>query len=88
MLDTLVTHGIVFGDLAVRHHLDDWSQQALAPSPDLPTLQGSRGAALVECGRCEEGKALLVPLAAPDQAVQATTAMASRLLAVMQLGAD
>jgi hypothetical protein len=64
VLDTLVTHGIVFDDPAVRPHLDDWSRRALALNPDLPTLLGSRGAALVECGRCEDGKALLAPLVA------------------------
>jgi hypothetical protein len=84
VLDTLVTHGIVFGDAAIRHHLDDWSQQALALSPDLPTLQGSRGAALVECGRCEEGKALLVPLAAPDQANSFDSFMSRAFLAIAE----
>jgi hypothetical protein len=56
VLDMLVTHGIVFGDPAVRRHLDDWSRQTLALGPGLPTLRGSRGAALVECGCYEEAR--------------------------------
>lgn len=84
VLDTLVTHGIVFGDPAVRRHLDDWSQRALALNPDLPTLRGSRGAALVECGRCEEGKALLVPLAVPDQANSFDSFMSRAFLAIAE----
>ena len=67
VLDALVTDGIVSRDPAVRRCLDEWSLQALALGPDLPTLLGSRGAALVELGRYEDGKALLAPLAAANQ---------------------
>jgi hypothetical protein len=68
VLDALVTDGLVSGDPAVLPCLDDWSRQALALGPELPTLLGSRGAVLVELGRYEEGKALLAPLAAASQA--------------------
>jgi hypothetical protein len=67
VLDSLVTDGLVSCDPAVLPHLDDWSRQALALSPELPTLLGSRGAVLVEIGRYEEGKALLVPLAVASE---------------------
>jgi hypothetical protein len=63
-LDSLVTEGLISGDPELRAHLDDWSLQALELGPEVPTLLGSRGAALVEIGRYEEGKALLAPLVA------------------------
>jgi Peptidase family M50 len=68
VLDALVTDGLVSRDPAVLPRLDDWSRQALALYPGLPTLLGSRGAVLVELGRYEEGKGLLAPLAAASQA--------------------
>jgi hypothetical protein len=66
-LDILVTDGLASGDVSGRPHLDAWSQQALALGPDLPTLQSSRGAVLIDLGRYEEGKALLTPMAAVEQ---------------------
>jgi Peptidase family M50 len=60
-LDALVTSGLMYRDPAVRTHLDAWSQQALRLGPDIATLRGSRGAVLVELGRYQEGKALLLP---------------------------
>jgi hypothetical protein len=86
VLDTLVTQGIVFGDPAARGHLDDWSRQALTLFPDRPTLRGSRGAALVECGRWEEGKALLAPLAALDQAISFDSFMSRAFIAIAEHG--
>jgi len=68
VLDALATDGLVSRDPAVLPHLDDWSRQALALGPELPTPLGGRGAVLVEVGRYEEGKALLAPLAAASQA--------------------
>src|SRR5215831_10487009 len=68
VLDALVTDGLVSRDPAVRPRLDDWSRQVLALGPDIPTLLGSRGAALVELGHYEAGKALLAPLAVATQA--------------------
>lgn len=86
VLDSLVSDGIVYGDPASRLHLDAWSQQALALGPDRPTLQGSRGAALVELGRHAEGKALLAPLAAPDQAGSFDCFMSRAFLALAEHG--
>lgn len=86
LLDVLVTEGITSSDPAARPYLDAWSQQALAMGPDRPTLQGSRGGALVELGRHEEGKPLLVPLAAPDQAASYDSFMSRVFLALAEHG--
>jgi hypothetical protein len=62
-LDALVTSGLIYRDPPPLHaHLDAWSRQALQLGPDIATLRSSRGAVLVELGRCQEGKALLIPL--------------------------
>jgi hypothetical protein len=53
---------------------------------DRPTLQGTRGAALVELGRHDEGKALLTPLAAPDQATSFDSFMSRGFLALAEHG--
>ena len=66
--DALVTDGLISGDPAVRPRLDEWSRQALALGPELPTMLGSRGAVLVELGCYEKGKALLAFLAAAKDA--------------------
>jgi hypothetical protein len=84
--DALTTEGIVSGDPAIRPCLDGWSQQALTLGPDLPTLQGSRGAVLVELGRYAEGKALLAPLAAPDPARAFDAFMSQAFLALAERG--
>jgi hypothetical protein len=83
-LDGLVTEAIVSGDPALRSCLDAWSQQMLALDPDRATLRGSRGAALVELGRHEEGKALLAPLAAPDRGNSFDTFMCRAFLALAE----
>jgi hypothetical protein len=90
VLDALVTEGITSSDPAARPHLDAWSWQALALGPDRPTLQGSRGAALVELGRHAEGKPLLAPLAAPEQAASYDSFMSRMFLALAEhsLGND
>jgi hypothetical protein len=84
VLDALITRGLVYGEPAARLHLDDWSRQALALAPDLLTLQGSRGAVLVELGRYEEGRALLTPLAAPDQPASFDSFMSRASLAIAE----
>jgi hypothetical protein len=86
VLDTLVTEAITSSDPAARPHLDAWSRQALALGPDQSTLQGSRGAALVELGRHAEGKPLLAPLAAPDQAASYDSFMSRVFLALAEHG--
>src|SRR5262249_24927542 len=84
VLDALVTDALVSRDPAVLPRLDDWSRQALALGPDLPTLLGSRGAVLVELGRYEEGKALLGPLAAASQAGSFDSFMSRAFLALAE----
>jgi hypothetical protein len=86
VLDALITDGIVSRDPAARLHLDAWSRQALALGPDLTTLQGSRGAVLVELGRYDEGKTLLAPLAGPDQPVSFDAFMSRTFLALAERG--
>jgi len=81
VLDVLVTDGLISGDPAVRPRLDEWSEQALALGPELPTLLGSRGAVLVELGRYEEGKALLAPLVASSPAQSFDSFMSHAFLA-------
>ena len=81
VLDALVTDGLISGDPAVCPRLDEWSEQALALGPELPTLLGSRGAVLVELGRYEEGKALLAPLVASSPAQSFDSFMSHAFLA-------
>ena len=81
-LDALVTDGIVFG--AAHADLDAWSRQALALGPWQPTLLGSRGAVLVELGHCEEGKALLAPLASPGRSRSIDSFMSRAFLALAE----
>jgi tetratricopeptide (TPR) repeat protein len=59
VLDALVTIGAVSRDPDYLCFLDEWSRRALAFDPSLPTLRGSRGAALVALGRYDEGEAVL-----------------------------
>jgi len=80
-LDALVTNGLIYRDPPLRAHLDAWSQQALRLGPDIATLRGSRGAVLVELGRYEEGKALLVPLVGAQLGKSFDASMVSVFLA-------
>jgi hypothetical protein len=81
VLDGLVTDGLISGDPAVRDHIDEWSQHALALGPEFSTLLGSRGAVLVELGRYEAGKALLEPLVAAHQGKSFDSLMSQAFLA-------
>jgi hypothetical protein len=65
-LDALITTGLILGDPTLRPRLDRWSLRALQLGPHVPTLRGSRGAVLVELGRCKEGQALLAGFAAAE----------------------
>ena len=51
-----------YADPVLRPELDEWSRRALELGPQVRTLLGSRGAALVEAGRHQEGKAMLETL--------------------------
>jgi Peptidase family M50 len=66
VLEALVTIGLVTGDLTYRSELDQWSLTAMQLAPMIKTVRGSRGAALVELGRFEEGKSLLLQVADPS----------------------
>ena len=66
VLEALVTTGLVTGDQAYRLELDQWSLTAMQLGPMIKTVHGSRGAALVELGRFEEGKSLLLQVADPS----------------------
>jgi peptidase M50-like protein len=62
VLDALITDALLRGDPQMRVRLEEWSRRALEIGPDIATLRGSRGAALVDLGRAAEGKGLLEPL--------------------------
>jgi Peptidase family M50 len=64
VLESLSTDALVFSDPILRAHLDDWSLRALTLAPDVKTVGGTRGGALVELGRYAEAKAFLEPLIA------------------------
>lgn len=59
VLDTLATAALVAPGPAGRADLDRWSEALLALDPGSATLRGTRGAALIEIGRHEEGIAML-----------------------------
>ena len=63
VLDALVTDGLLFADPMLLTGLEQWSLRALQLGPGVRTVVGSRGAALVELGRYQEGKALLETVA-------------------------
>jgi hypothetical protein len=62
LLDAVMTDALLFRDPALHARLDEWSQRALALAPEIETVRGSRGAALVELGRYAEARPLLEPL--------------------------
>jgi len=62
VLDSLITDALLYADPALGREREAWSLRAVQLGPRVSTLIGSRGAALVEAGRYEEGKAMLEPL--------------------------
>jgi hypothetical protein len=80
ILDRLITVGLVSGDPEYRSHFDEWSVRARELGPEVTTLKGSRGAALVELGQVEAGKALLDEVAAAGDASQFDLAMTTMFL--------
>jgi hypothetical protein len=83
-LDGLVTLGLASGDPQFRSGLEQWSLRALELCPEVKTLRGSRGAALVAQGRFEEGKVLLSTLV--DSCVSFDAFMARLFLALAEDG--
>jgi hypothetical protein len=67
VLDALASDALTFGDPELRADLDEWSSRALELGPDKLPLLCTRGAALVELGRYNEGKTLLMSVTAAEQ---------------------
>ncbi|MEH2209653.1 site-2 protease family protein [Nostoc sp.] len=62
ILDILVSIFIEHEQIKYLQKADIWSTQALALAGDIKTIQGTRGAILIELGRYSEGKQMLLPL--------------------------
>lgn len=62
LLDLLTSIVINYGEQKYIHKADEWSKQAMELSVDIITIQGTRGAILIELGRYSEGKEMLLPL--------------------------
>ena len=84
-LDGLVTRTLIFGEPGLRERLDEWSKRALELKPDLLTVRGSRGAALVETGRVDEGKAMLLAVLAEEPDAPFDVLMSQLFLAKAEL---
>jgi hypothetical protein len=67
VLDALSTDTLLFGDPALRAHLDAWSLRALTLAPAIRTVRGTRGGVLVELGRHAEAKPFLEPLTQAEE---------------------
>jgi len=66
ILDMLASIVIIHGQKQYLTQADGWSQEAMKLAGFSKTIQGTRGAILVELGKYEEGKQMLFPLTAPD----------------------
>lgn len=62
ILDLLTSIIINYGETKYLRKADKWSLQALKIAGDIKTVQGTRGAILIELGRYNEGKEILLPL--------------------------
>ncbi|BAT53666.1 hypothetical protein NOS3756_26270 [Nostoc sp. NIES-3756] len=62
IIDILASTVINYGETKYLHQADKWSAQAIVLAGDIKTIQGTRGAILVELGRYNEGKEMLLPL--------------------------
>ncbi|WP_392535959.1 M50 family metallopeptidase [Nostoc sp. C117] len=62
ILDILVSIVIEHEQMKYLQKADTWSLQALTLAGDIKTIQGTRGAILIELGRYSEGKQMLLPL--------------------------
>lgn len=65
ILDILVSIVIDHEQMKYLEKADRWSAQALDLAGDIKTIQGTRGAILIELGRYSEGKQMLLPLTEP-----------------------
>lgn len=66
VLDILISVVIDHEQIQYLQKADIWSAQALALAGEIKTIQGTRGAILIELGRYSEGKEMLLPLTAVD----------------------
>lgn len=66
LLDRLASIVIIYRRQEYLSQADCWSKEALELAGNAKTLQGTRGAILIELGHFAEGKALLLPLVAAD----------------------
>jgi tetratricopeptide (TPR) repeat protein len=66
ILDTLASIVINHGQKQYLAQADRWSQEALKLAGHSKTIQGTRGAILIELGQYEEGKQTLFPLTELD----------------------
>ncbi|ABA19778.1 hypothetical protein Ava_0152 [Trichormus variabilis ATCC 29413] len=62
IIDTLASIIINHGEKQYLDKANKWSEQAMELASDIKTIQGTRGAILVELGRYSEGKEILLPL--------------------------
>jgi tetratricopeptide (TPR) repeat protein len=62
IIDILASIVINHGEIKYLDKADKWSAQAMDLSSDIKTIQGTRGAILVDLGRYSEGKEMLLPL--------------------------
>jgi hypothetical protein len=66
ILDDLACIVAMQGYKKYLNDADKWSQEAITLASHCKTLKGTRGAILIELGRYDEGKQLLLPLTEPD----------------------
>ncbi|KYC42611.1 hypothetical protein WA1_21375 [Scytonema hofmannii PCC 7110] len=62
IIDVLASIVINYGEIKYLQKADNWSLQALEIASNLKTVQGTRGAILIEMGKYYEGKEILLPL--------------------------
>ncbi|HEY9599443.1 MAG TPA: site-2 protease family protein [Cyanophyceae cyanobacterium] len=65
ILDNLACIVTVKGYKKYLNQADKWTQEAIELASHCQTLKGTRGAILIELGRYDEGKQLLLPLTEP-----------------------
>lgn len=66
ILDNLSCIVVMHGYKKYLNDADRWSEEAIKLASYSKTLKGTRGAILVELGRYDEGKQLLLPLTEPE----------------------
>ncbi|WP_013325606.1 tetratricopeptide repeat protein [Gloeothece verrucosa] len=62
LIDLLASIVINYGEKKYLSKAERWSAEALSLDNDIKTLQGTRGSILIELGKYQEGKEMLLPL--------------------------